>query len=292
MVLVAGAGDDPELLRSSERGVNRGGQGDRNELVGLAVDNDGRTGDLPRRLERVESRERKSGAPRRERHPETRRERDEGAGKARGAGDVLRRHRRKVGERRPEPEGADARVVRRDVERDERPVRRAVESEPARADAEAPLGLGDEEGDVALLAKSVGDPPPARRGVGPQLGDDDVVADPEGADGVAPPFRGEAPLAVQKEKGGPASGRAGRREVGHEAGGLGGIAVVLEGLDEAARPGGLAEGRQERGLESRPVRAVPGRVGHEARRGEKERRERAQDGPEAAALGEAAAPRR
>jgi hypothetical protein len=78
----------------------------------------------------------------------------------------------------------------------------------------------------------------------------------------------------------------------HETGRLGGVAVVLEGLDEPARSGGLAERRAERRLEAGAVRAAFRRVGHEARRREEERRERVQDGPAAGAFAEAAAPRR
>jgi hypothetical protein len=209
VVFVAGAGEDPELLRSPQRGVDRGREFDGDELVGLAVDDDGGADDPPRRAERVEGREGKVGAPLRQRHVETGRKRDEAAGKARGAGDVLARHRREVGEWRPEPEGADARVVRGDVERDERAVRGAVEAEPARVDAEAARGLGDEESDIASLPEAVGDPGAARGSVSPQLGDHDVVAELEGADGVPPPFRGEAPLAVEEENRGAARGRAG-----------------------------------------------------------------------------------
>jgi len=81
VVLVARTGNDPEFLPSPQGVVNRRREPDGDELVGLAVDDDGGARDPPGRAERVELRERKAGAPLRQRHGESRRKRNEAAGR-------------------------------------------------------------------------------------------------------------------------------------------------------------------------------------------------------------------
>jgi hypothetical protein len=106
------------------------------------------------------------------------------------------RHRGDVPEGRPEPEGTNGRIPGGEPEREEGSHRGAVEAEAARVDPEASGGFRHEEFQVVRLAQAVRDPAPSGRGVASQLREEDVVSEAEGAAGVTPPLRGEAPFAV------------------------------------------------------------------------------------------------
>ncbi len=271
MVLVPGARNDPEFLVAAECREDLAPERRGDEVVLLAVDDDGGADDAPRGGERVEAGRRKLHTSLHERDEKEAAGRGEETRDAGGVRDVDPGHRAEVSERGAEPEGANGRVCRRRVKREKRSHRSAVEGDQARIEAEAARRLGEKPREILRFPETVRDPCPARRGMSSKLGNKDVQTEAEGPDGIAPPLRGVAPFTVKKNHRSAPVWRPGRGGVRDEARRLGGIAVEVEGLVEAAGAGRLAEGDSKRLLALAAPRTALRGVAFEVRRREEER---------------------
>ena len=122
----------------------------------------------------------------------------------RRARQVVPGHLARLGEGRLEPDGADARASRRELQGDRGAGRAGVDPEPVGIDAEAlPRGV-DRQSEVFLLEEPEREDRSAALAVGPQVREQDVVSERESAQRVRLPLARVAALAVEEKRTWPA----------------------------------------------------------------------------------------